>query len=137
WGVRKRTTAPGIRSSLAVASTNVCSAALSIGLSADTCCLWHDENRVTVPSVTAVIRAMVTTLSFVFMLELNYSAILITPRCSQPENEENKGKDSRCLIDIAVAANHPRRNSRPAPLERLGPRLPRHRRILRPKIGCL
>ncbi|PYJ20001.1 MAG: hypothetical protein DME99_11125 [Verrucomicrobia bacterium] len=27
-------------------------------------------------------------------------------------------------------ANHPRRNSRPAPLERLGPGLPRHCRIL-------
>src|SRR6266496_426246 len=35
WGVRKRTTAPGIRSSLAVVSTMVCSAAWSIGLSAD------------------------------------------------------------------------------------------------------
>src|SRR2546421_11736899 len=35
WGVRKRTTAPGIRSSLAVVSTIVCSAAWSIGLSAD------------------------------------------------------------------------------------------------------
>src|SRR6266480_3004174 len=35
WGVRKRTTAPGIRSSLAVLSTMVCSAAWSIGLSAD------------------------------------------------------------------------------------------------------
>ena len=34
WGVRKRTTAPGIRSSLAVVSTMVCSAAWSIGLSA-------------------------------------------------------------------------------------------------------
>src|SRR2546423_7254166 len=77
--------APGIRSSLAVVSTNVCSAALSIGLSADTCCLWHDESRVTAPSAMPVIRAMVTTLSFVFMLELNYSAILITPRCWQHE----------------------------------------------------
>src|SRR5881396_4320927 len=35
WGVRKRTTAPGIRSPLAVVSTMVCSAAWSIGLSAD------------------------------------------------------------------------------------------------------
>src|SRR6266480_4672429 len=35
WGVRKRTTAPGIRSSWAVVSTMVCSAAWSIGLSAD------------------------------------------------------------------------------------------------------
>jgi hypothetical protein len=33
--VRKRTTAPGIRSSLAVLSTMVCNAAWSIGLSAD------------------------------------------------------------------------------------------------------
>jgi hypothetical protein len=33
-------------------------------------------------------------------------------------------------------ANHPRRNSRPAPLEGLGPRLSRHRRILRPQINC-
>ena len=39
WGVRKRTTAPGIRSSLAVVSTMVCSAAWSIGLSADGRCL--------------------------------------------------------------------------------------------------
>src|SRR5207247_7320923 len=35
WGVRKRTTAPGIRSSWAVVSTMVCSAAGAIGLSAD------------------------------------------------------------------------------------------------------
>ena len=34
-------------------------------------------------------------------------------------------------------ANHPRRNSRPAPLERFGAVLPRDRRILRPQIGCL
>ena len=33
WGVRNRTTAPGIRSSLAVVSTTVCSAARSICLS--------------------------------------------------------------------------------------------------------
>ena len=46
WGVRNTTTAPGIRSSLAVVSTIVCSAALSIGLSADSCCLWHDESPV-------------------------------------------------------------------------------------------
>src|SRR5438874_11281058 len=85
WGVRRRTTAPGTGSSFAVVSTKVCSAALSIGLSADTCCLWHDESRVTAPSAMPVIRAMVTTLSFVFMLELNYSAILITPRCWQHE----------------------------------------------------
>src|SRR5213595_4152281 len=35
WGVRRSTTAPGTRSSLAVVSTMVCSAAWSIGLSAD------------------------------------------------------------------------------------------------------
>ena len=34
-------------------------------------------------------------------------------------------------------ANYLRRNSRPASLERLDPRLPRYRRILRPQIGCL
>ena len=33
--------------------------------------------------------------------------------------------------------NAPPGNSRSAPLERLNPRLPRHRRILRPQIGCL
>ena len=31
-------------------STKVCSAALSIGLSADSCCLWHDESPVRDPS---------------------------------------------------------------------------------------
>src|SRR6266436_5399524 len=35
WGVRRRTTAPGTRSSRAVVSTRVCRAAGSIGLSAD------------------------------------------------------------------------------------------------------
>jgi len=34
-------------------------------------------------------------------------------------------------------ANLPRRDSRPAPLERLDPRLPRHCRILPPQNGCL
>src|SRR5437868_15285352 len=35
WGVRQSTTAPGTKSSFAVVSTMVCSAAWSIGLSAD------------------------------------------------------------------------------------------------------
>src|SRR5947208_2741126 len=83
--------------SLAVVCTMFCGAVLSIGLMADSFWLWDVGSPVTAPSAMPVIRAMVTTLSFVFMLQLNYSAILITPRCSQPENEENKGKDSRCL----------------------------------------
>src|SRR5882724_12871963 len=69
WGVRKRTTTPGIRSSFAVVSTNVCSATLSIGLSADSCCLWHDESPVRDPSATPVIRATATTLRLVFILD--------------------------------------------------------------------
>ena len=61
WGVRKRTTAPGIRSSLAVVSTMVCSAAWSIGLSADARCLVHDdESPVTHPSTAPVIRVRAT-----------------------------------------------------------------------------
>ena len=56
----------GIRSFLAVVSTIVCSAALSIGLSADSCCLWHDESPT---SATPVIRATATTLSLVFILD--------------------------------------------------------------------
>src|SRR5438132_933634 len=40
----------------------VCSAALSIGLSADSCCLWHDESPVRAPSATPAVRATATTL---------------------------------------------------------------------------
>src|SRR5947208_14661677 len=74
WGVRKRTTAPGIRSSLAVVSTKVCSAALSIGLSADSCCLWHDKSAVAHPNATPVIRATVRTLSLILITALQLRA---------------------------------------------------------------
>jgi hypothetical protein len=73
-------------SSLAVVSTKVCSAALSIGLSADSCCLWHDESPTT---ATPVITATATTLSLVFILD-GLFAILITSRDSQPEIRKTK-----------------------------------------------
>src|SRR5438046_4004840 len=50
WGVRKRTTAPGIRSSWAVVSTMVCSAAWSIGLSADELGREHPAIRRATPT---------------------------------------------------------------------------------------
>src|SRR5258707_717677 len=50
WGVRRSTTAPGTRSSLAVVSTMVCSAAWSIGLSADELGREHPAIRRATPS---------------------------------------------------------------------------------------
>src|SRR5437773_1214022 len=91
WGVRKRTTTPGIRSSLAVVSTMVCSAALSIGLSADGRGLWHDQSPVREPSATPVIRATATTLMLVFTLYGVIFQFSLRPDAGSP-NEENKGK---------------------------------------------
>jgi hypothetical protein len=84
--------------SLNIASTKVCSATLSIGLSADSCCLWHDESP---SSATPVIRATATTLKVGFHIRRNYS--LITPRCSQPYMR--KTKESRETARANVAFN--------------------------------
>jgi len=53
-----------------------------------------------------------------------------------PANHRSRRKTARSKRRVR-RANHPRRNSRPAPLERLDPRLPRHCRILPPQNGCL
>src|SRR5205814_7982516 len=50
WGVRRSTTAPGTRSSLAVVSTMVCIAAWSIGLSADELDREHPAIRRATPT---------------------------------------------------------------------------------------
>jgi len=111
-----------IRSSLAVVSTMVCSAVWSIGLSADSCCRWQDESHVNDPSATPVIRATATTLRLVFILDGIFPT-LITPRCSQHENGENKSETYRNFHNsyfILLTFQNPRR-----------------RRILRPQLGCL
>src|SRR5438093_9859167 len=58
----------------------VCSAALSIGLSADSRCLVHDnESPVTHPSAAPVIRATAETLSLVFILDGIIPQFSLTP----------------------------------------------------------
>jgi hypothetical protein len=57
-------------------------------------------------------------------------------QCAVPANHRSDRKTARPKSRVR-RANHSGRNSRPAPPERLDPRLPRHRRILRPQIGCL
>jgi len=52
-----------------VVSTKVYSAALSIGLSADSCCLWHDASPVRAASATPLMTATARISSLVFIFD--------------------------------------------------------------------
>src|SRR5712691_959068 len=65
---------------------------LSIGLSADSCCLWHDESPVSATSATPVIRATAGTLSLVFILDgIIFQSWLL--RDARSPHQENNGKE--------------------------------------------
>ena len=85
-------------------STAVCSADWSIGLSADSCCLWHDESSVRRPECNARYKSYRNDLEFSFILNRIIPQFIPAPDASRLSlsvagNDCDYLDDSSCGFD--------------------------------------